>query len=131
MDTLFEYGVRGKLYRLWYELNRDAQIKVKTGAGMTDTQVTGENVAQGSIGGAILSSCNLDKTVTKYFAGSTSELSYATTRLQPVIFQDDTLRTATSLEAVKKGNLIMSAAMKRKQLELNVDKCCIIVMTKI
>jgi hypothetical protein len=42
MDTLFEYGVRGKLYRLWYELYRDAQIKVKTGAGMTDTQVTGK-----------------------------------------------------------------------------------------
>ena len=117
MDTLFEYGVRGKLYRLWYELNRDAQIKVKTGAGMTDTQVTGEIVAQGSIGGAILSSCNLDKTVTKYFAGSTSELSYAKTRLQPVIFQNDTLRMATSLEAVKKGNLIMSAAMKRKKNE--------------
>ena len=45
-------------------LYRDAQIRVKTGAGMTDTQVTGENVAQGSIGGAILTSCNLDKTVT-------------------------------------------------------------------
>ena len=70
MDTLFSYCVQGKLYRLWYELYRDAQIKVKTGAGMTAVEATGENVAQGSIGGALLSSCNLDKTVTNYFSGS-------------------------------------------------------------
>ena len=54
MDTLFSYSVQGKLYRLWYELYRDAQIKVKTGAGMTAVEATVENVAQGSIGGALL-----------------------------------------------------------------------------
>ena len=114
MDTLYSYGVRGKLYRLWYELYKDAQIKVKTGAGMTATEPTGENVAQGSIGGAILSSCNLDKTVSNYFAGSTTELSYTTTRLQPIMFQDDTIRLTTSIEAAQKGNTIMNSAMKRK-----------------
>ena len=61
MDTLFTYGIQGKLYRLWYELYRDAQIRVKTGAGITSVKATGENVAQGSIGGAILSSLVLTK----------------------------------------------------------------------
>ena len=42
------------------------------------------------------------------------------------MFQDD-----TSLEAAQKGNIIMNAAMKRKQLELNVDKCCVIIFDKI
>ena len=86
--------------------------------------------AQGSIGGAILSSCNIDKTVFNYFSGSSTELSYATTRLQPIMFQDDTIRLVTSLEAAHKGNIIMNAAMKRKQLELNVDKCCVIIFDK-
>ena len=130
MDTLYSSGVRGKLYRLWYELYKDAQIRVKTGAGMTHTEATGENVGQGSIGGAILSSCNLDKTVTNYFAGSGSELSYATSRLQPLMFQDDTCRLVTSIEAAQKGNIILNAAMKRKQLDLNVDKCAVIVFDK-
>ena len=130
MDTLFSYGVQGKLYRLWYELYRDAQIKVKTGAGMTAVEATGENVAHGSIGGALLSSCNLDKTVTNYFSGSQDELSYATTRIHPLMFQDDTTRLVTSIEAAQKGNIIMNAAMKRKQLEINVDKCCVIVFDK-
>ena len=127
MDTLFTYGIKGKLYRLWYELYRDAQIRVKTGAGMTSVEATGENVAQGSIGGAILSSCSLDKTVTNYFSGSSDELSYATTRLQPIMFQDDTIRLVTSIEAAQRGNIIMNAAMKRKQLELNTDKCCVLI----
>ena len=123
-------GSRGNIYRLWYELYRDAQIRVKTGAGMTAIETTGENVAQGSIGGAILSSCNLDKTVTKYFAGSTTEVSYATTRLQPIMFQDDTIRLTTSIEAAQKGNVIMNSAMKRKQHELNTDKCCVLVFDR-
>ena len=106
MDTLFSYGVRGKLYGLWYELYRDAQIRVKTGAGMTAVETSGENVAQGSIGGAILSSCNLDKTDSNYFSGSSTELSYATTRLQPIMFQDDTIRLLTSIEDAQKGNII-------------------------
>ena len=93
---------------------------MKTGAGMTAVEASGENVAQGSIGGALLSSCNLDKTVTRYFSGSTEELSYATTRLQPLMFQDDTTRLVNSIAAAQKGNIIMNAAMKRKLLELNV-----------
>ena len=70
MDTLYQAGIRGKLYRLWYMLNKDTQIRVKTSFGMTDVAATGENVAQGSIGGGLISSLNLDRTVTSYFAGA-------------------------------------------------------------
>ena len=84
----------------------------------------------GSAHPSLLSSCNLDKTVTNYFSGSQDELSYATTRIQPLMFQDDTTRLVTSIEAAQKGNIIMNAAMKRKQLEINMDKCCVIVFDK-
>ena len=62
MDTLYKCGIKGKLYRLWYEMYKDSQIRIKTASGLTDIKPTGENVTQGSIGGAILSSANLDKT---------------------------------------------------------------------
>ena len=48
MDTLYRAGITGKLYRLWYELYRDSQIRVKTAAGMSGIKTTGENVTQGS-----------------------------------------------------------------------------------
>ena len=130
MDTLYRCGIQGKLYRLWYTLYRDSQIKVKTAAGMTGTKGTGENVTQGSIGGAILSSANLDKTLSVYFGGSNCEVSYGDVRLRPITFQDDTSRLAATLEDAQKGNIIMESAMKRKQLKLNITKCSLIVFEK-
>ena len=127
MDTLYNCGVTGKLYRLWYNLYKDSQIKVKTAAGLTAVKTTGENVNQGSIGGAILSSANLDKTLCAYFGGSDSEISYGYRRLQPITFQDDSCRMAGSIEGAQKGNYIMETAMKRMQLDLNISKCSVIV----
>ena len=97
MDSLFEAGVRGKLYRLWFMLNNDTQIRVKTSFGMTKVAATGENVAQGSIGGGIASFPNLSKTIGKYFSG-TEEASYMGLKLNPLMYQDDTARLATSIE---------------------------------
>ena len=76
MDTLYNAGVTSKLYRLWFMLNKDSQIRVKTAFGITDVAPTGENVAQGSIGGGLISALNLCKTMTAYFSGSDSEISY-------------------------------------------------------
>ena len=129
MDTLYEAGIKGKLYRLWHMLNKDAQIRVKTSFGLTEVAATGENVAQGSIGGAIASSLNLDKTIGKYFAGS-EEVSYLSLKMAPVMYQDDTARFATSIEDAQMGNYLISKAMKLKQLDLNVDKCGTIIFGK-
>ena len=119
-----------KVYRLWYELYRDSQIKIKTAAGMSDIKATGENVTQGSIGGAVLSSANLDKTLTAYFSGSDCEISYTNLRLSALIFQDDTLRMTNSLESAQKGNVFMHSAMNRKQLSLNINKCSVLAIGK-
>ena len=127
MDSLFEAGITGKLYRLWFMMNKDSQICVKTGFGMTDTAPTGENVAQGSIGGGIISALNLDKTVGGHFKGADSEVSYGTTRLSPLLYQDDAMNFSTSVEGAQKSNILMGQAIKMKQLNLNVDKCAAVV----
>ena len=110
--------------------NRDSQIRIKTAAGMSDVKATGENVTQGSIGGALLSSANLDKTLTSYFSGSDCEISYADVKLSVFSFQDDALRIVNSLESAQKGNLFMQSVMHRKQLSLNIDKCSILALDK-
>ena len=109
--------------------NKDTQIRVKTSFGLTEIAATGENVAQGSIGGALISSLNLDKTVRSYFSGA-AEISYLTTKLAPLIFQDDTLRFGTSIDDVQQGNILISNAIKSKQLQLNIDKSGVIIFGK-
>ena len=114
MDTLFGAGIAGKLYRLWF--NKDTQIRVKTSFGITDVTATGENGAQGSIGGGIISALNLDKTVHAHFKGSDSELSYGPTRLSPLLYQDIAVKFSTNLAATQKANILIRRVMKMKQL---------------
>ena len=70
MDALYHAGIKGKLYRLWFELNQSSIIQIKSGVGMTNTKLIEENVAQGSIGGGILSALNLDDGIHNFFQGS-------------------------------------------------------------
>ena len=104
MKTLYNCGVKSKLYGLWYKLYKDSQIKVK----QTDIKPTGENVTQGSIGRAILSLANLDNTF------GDSKLSYGDLRLQPKTFQDDTSRGGLDLNVSKFSKLVFD---KNKRVE--------------
>ena len=103
MDALYSCGIQGKLYRLIYEMNKSTVLSIKTGCGMTQPVKIGPNIAQGSIGGALISSVNLDNTVHQHFAKSEYEISYMDLRLQPTIFQDDISRLVSSRGAAQAG----------------------------
>ena len=130
MNSLHEANIRGKLYRLWYMMNYDNRVKVLTSAGMSDMSSTGENVGQGTVGGAILSSLNLDIGVTEGFSESCHEVYYGgSLRLNPLLYQDDSLRLATSAKGAQFGNMIMESVMKRKLLNIN-DKSAYLLCGK-
>ena len=76
MDKLYKSGIRGKLYKLIYELNKNNIIKIRTPVGTTDGFKTGENVTQGSVGGGLISSLNLDIPIFKCFQNSEHEAVY-------------------------------------------------------
>ena len=127
MAALYSAGVIGKLYRLWHELNKETEIKVRTGAGMSKSAIVGETVAQGSIGGALVSSLNLDIDVNNFFSGSIDEAAYADVRLQPLILQDDLCRMSCSADSARAGIRRMENIMKLKQLDINVSKSTYII----
>ena len=127
MSALYEAGVDGKLYRLWYELNKETEIRVKTGVGITKAATVGETVAQGSIGGGLVSSINSDSEVNNFFAGSLDEAAYSNIRLQPMILQDDLSRLCCSADSARAAIRRMENIMKLQQLSINVDKSSYIV----
>ena len=128
LNALYNSGVKGKLYRLVYELNRSTDLKVKTGVGLSSSATLGENITQGSIGGALISTNNLDYTANMHFSKSNHEISYSDTRLQLLIFQDDLFRICANAVDAQAGNRIMEAVMESKLLDLNLDKSCYIVV---
>ena len=50
MATLYDVGVNNTAARLWYKLNQDTEIRVKTSAGMTDSVYVGDVIGQCTAG---------------------------------------------------------------------------------
>ena len=128
MNSIYNLGIKGKLYRLLYNLNKDTIIKVKTAVGDSNEKETGENIGQGTLEGATISAANIDFTVNEFFKNSIEEISYGAERLQPLLFQDDISRVSTSLKTAQSGNNKMEAVMETKLLDFNHDKSVVIVM---
>ena len=128
MNAIYNCGIRGKLYRLIYNMNKDTKITVRTAVGETEETETGENIGQGTLEGANISAANIDFTVNLFFKTSMDELSYGGDQLQPLLFQDDISRLATSVWGAQSGNDKMESVMETKLLDFNLDKSCVIVM---
>ena len=114
--------------RDFFESLANLRIRVRTAVGETEEKETGENIGQGTLEGANISAANIDYTVNVFFKTSTDELSYGGEQLQPLLFQDDISRLATSVWGAQSGNNKMESVMETKLLDFNLDKSCVIVM---
>ena len=81
---------------------------------MTDTREVGEIIGQGSSSGAVVSAANLDNGVMKMFNDSCDEISYGSTKLKPLMFQDDIARIYAATNGAQVGNAKLSKMMKLK-----------------
>ena len=122
LDCLYNSSLKGKVYRLMYELNKNSRIKVKTPVGVSASQETGPLVAQGKPEAGILSSVNLDKDVNVTFASSDCEVRYFELVLAPILYMDDIFRMTENVTAAQEGNIKMEYIVGSKGLDLNLDK---------
>ena len=130
MSSLYHCGVKGKLYRLLFELNKSNTIKIKTGVGETNCAELGETVSQGSIAGGLVSAANLDHSVNNFFKNSQYEPSYINIRMQPLIYQDDLARCSLSVKSAHAGNKLIETCLETKLLDLHSDKSCFLLVGK-
>ena len=121
-------SVDAKALRLWWLLNSRTVIRVRTGAGETEEGDAGPVLAQGSSGGSLASMRNIDEAVMDYFETSEEEDVYGAVRLQPAIFMDDILRSASGVEDTNAGNLRMCRMTQELCLEIHPTKSCYLVM---
>ena len=127
MNTLHEIGIDGKAYRTFYKLNKNTNIRVRTGVGYSERSDEGPMIGQGTGGGALVSQANLDRGITEMFASSGDEVGYGAVKIQPLMFQDDIMRAVGSVEAARAGCIKVNSVMNSKQLELNKDKTSFII----
>ena len=147
--------MKGKAYRLLFNLNKNTRIRVKTPVGVSQAAETGPLVSQGSVEGAVISAVNLDRGIREYFHEEQDEdhkdvtkvgiekenvvveankdgevmedVMYSSIHLKPLLFQDDGFNASKSPEAAQITNEKMVKLMESKLLDLHQDKSCYII----
>ena len=105
MITCEKRNVNPKATRLWYKLNEQTKIQVRTGAGLSAPALVGPVVGQGTLGGTLLSQAVLDDGVREQFPpGGPGELDYGTIPMAPCLFQDDLTHIVGDLPFARKSN---------------------------
>ena len=123
MDALHQAKVNPKNYRVWYKLNMNTVIQVKTGGGgMSARGLAGQVTGQGGGGAALASALNLDLGLNSYFQASSDEECYGKIRLQPITYVDDTARASKDVNSMRAGNTKLACLMAEKQLEIHPKK---------
>ena len=109
-------------------MNKSTKIKVRTAVGESKEINAFENLAQGSIDSAIVSSNNLSKGVDDFFSTSDSEFYYVSLKLLPQIYQDDLFRVLQDPLSAQLGNDRFENLAHSKQLKYNLKKSLIIIL---
>ena len=92
MDAMFILNKRAKIsdktYRLWFKLNEDARISVKTSVGETRSKYVRDSLGQGTFGAALVSTLNIGCAIEDTFICRPST-SIGFVNLNSLILQDD------------------------------------------
>ena len=95
-------NISDKDYRLWYMLNENAKISVRTSVGESYFSTITNSLGQGSFGAALASSLNIGCAVEDTFKGDPS-ISLGFVDLNSLILQDDISKMNDKLEDARAG----------------------------
>ena len=77
-----------------------------------------------------MSGASLGEGVNDYFKDSNKEVYFGRQGIQPILWQDDILCMASSLEEAQAGNIFLSTMIETKLLDFHADKSvCMIIGT--
>ena len=136
LETLDKIKVNKKAKRLWYLLNKDTQIQVKTAHGMTEEEHVGDCLGQGTAGAGLISAANLDQGLQKYFNETEPEnestgedvTKFGNMRLQPIAYQDDVGSVCANIEMARSQAKKLTKLTFEKVLEAHPDKSGLVIL---
>ena len=122
MNELYKSSVKGKVYHLLYNLNKETTITVRTPVGDTESASVGEGWGQGTSEGAIASANSLSKGVEDFFRESYHEIFYGNVEIKPILLQDDICRVSENSSKTQIGVSKLEALAETEILNFNEDK---------
>ena len=130
MNTLNKKAqIDAKSYRMWYKLNENTKISVKTSVGESKTAPIKDSVGQGSFGAGLVSSLNIGCAVDDLFRGLCTA-TIGLLILVCLILQDDIMQMSTTANQARDGCQRIDEMLKEKQLSVNYSKTKYIILGK-
>ena len=128
MNVLRERAkIDNKCYRLWYRLNENTRISVRTSVGESKCAVCPDTIGQGLEGSALVSSCSIGTAIQETFKNEFSTW-IGNLGLCCLIFQDDIGKLNDTLKEVREGCNKIDETLKSKLLSLNYDKSKFVII---
>jgi len=128
MNVLREWAkIDNKCYRLWYRLNENTRISVRTSVGESKCAVCPDTIGQGLEGSALVSSCSIGTAIQETFKNEFSTW-IGNLGLCCLIFQDDIGKLNDTLKEVREGCNKIDETLKSKLLSLNYDKSKFVII---
>ena len=139
LEKVHSSEVKGKLYRLIFNMNKNVKIKIRTPVGDSNEANTGPIVTQGSVDSGILSSVSIGNNVEEAFwkenksknndrEYKNESVLYDSIPLSPLCFMDDCFNMSSTVPRAQQGNDIMEEIINKKGLEFNHDKSNFLVV---
>ena len=128
LETMEALEINKKAIRMWYLLNKNTKIRVKTAFGMSSEAEVGDCLGQGTGGAGLISAANLDLGLQKSFNKSKAVMNFGQVRLQPLCYQDDVGTICTSVEMARDQAHKLSEMIKVKTLDAHPDKYGILIL---
>ena len=110
-----------KCYKIWYKLNENSRISVKTSVGESKSKIVKDSIGQGSGGASLVSSLNLGCAIEDTFENNPST-TIGNLNLNALCFQDDISKMNDNLEDARKGCKLIDRTLSKKLLSINYDK---------
>ena len=126
-ETFEKMSVNKKACRLWYKLNDQTEIQIKTAVGMSDSAMVGPLVGQGSGLAAVGSQAMVDYGLYDYFGDSGDEYYYGDVRVETAAFQDDICKPSSNVIMTQLGMTRLGGMLRERGLEAHKDKTGYIV----
>ena len=128
MDSLSkEANIDNKSYRLWYKLNQNAKISVKTSVGESKSKTISDSIGQGSMGAALVSSLNIGCSMKNTFKEDYST-KIGDKGLNNFVYQDDVGKVNDKVDQSRIGCAKIDDTLKRKKLSINYSKSKVLIV---
>ena len=101
-------------YKIWYKLNENARISVKTSVGESKSKIVKDSIGQGSGGASLVSSLNLGCAIEDTFENNPST-TIGNLNLNALCFQDDISKINDNLEHARKGCKLIDRTLSKNR----------------